>query len=233
MTTLHRRDLVMAGSLVAGLAGVGQAGSLPPADATVPLLPTAPLLPTGPLQHSATLSAAEILRRIRLAGTAAQESLRQAVARCPASAQPPSDSRPLHGVPGHGVASLGLDGQPIAYGLRFVCDPRYRNRLEVAGVPLVARQFAFSVDQVNWVPGVGAPLCTTFCPRFDYLHGAAYPECKSHQLVPMVLGQCYFIGCQPQDSCEASAAGAVCFDVNSLHPEQARGHYSVTIWSWS
>lgn len=227
MTTLHRRDLVMAGSLVAGLAGVGQAGSLPPADAAVPLLPT------GPLLHSAALSATEILRRIRLTGTAEQETLRQTAARCPASAQPPSDSRPLHAVPGHGVASLGLDGEPIAYGLRFVCDPRYRNRLEVAGTPLIAQHFAFSVDQVNWVPAAGAPLCTTFCPRFDYLHGGVYPECKSQQLVPMVLGQCYFIGCQPQDRCEAAAAGAVCFDVNSLHPEQARGHYSVTIWSWS
>jgi hypothetical protein len=120
-----------------------------------------------------------------------------------------------------------------SYGLRFVCDPRQRNRLEVAGTPLVARQFAFSVDYINWVPRFGEPPCTSYCPRFDYLSDSLYPEAKRHQVVPMVLGQHYFTGCQSQDICETDEAGPVCFDINALHPEEASGHYVVTIWSWS
>lgn len=41
------------------------------------------------------------------------------------------------------------------------------------------------------------------------------------------------LAASPKDVCEAAQPGPVCFDVNSLHPEQSRGHYRVTIWSWS
>ncbi len=226
MTALHRRDVVVGGGIAASLAGIARAGSM----ATTPISPSnfdlAP--PDGLPQPS------EILRRIHLSGSAEQRlTSRQVSARCPASTRPPVDSRSLRPVEGHSFASFGLDGRPLAYGLRFICDPRQRNRFEVAGVPLVARQFAYSVNHINWLPSFGEPLCTSYCPRFDYLSGSAYPEAKRHQLVPMVLGQRYFTGCQSQDICEADAAGPVCFDVNALHPEEARGHYLVTIWSWS
>jgi|GEM_PF-2245096 len=226
MTTLHRRDVVVGGGLAASLVGIAHAG----AAATRPLSagPYDLVTPDGLPQPS------EILRRIHLSGAAEQRLIgRLASACCPASTLPPSDSRPLRSVEGQSFASFGLDGQPLAYGLRFICDPRQRNRLEVAGSPLVARRFAFLVDQINWLPGFGEPPCTSYCPRFDYLSGSAYPEAKRYQLVPMLLGQRYFTGCQSQDVCEADDAGPICFDINSLHPEEARGHYIVTIWSWS
>lgn len=222
MTALNRRDVVVGGGLAAGLVSMGHASSLPPTglDGTT--------LPDG------FPDASEVLRRIHLTGSSEQQFLnRLAHSRSPASAGAATDSRPLRPVQGQSVASLDLDGEPLAYGLRFVCDPRARNRLEVAGEPLVARRFAFSADQINWIPGFGSPLCTAYCPRFDYLSGGAYPEAKCHQLVPMVLGQRYFIGCQSHDVCETAQAGPVCFDVNALYCEQARGHYTVTIWSWS
>ncbi len=226
MTALHRRDVVVGGGLAASLVGIAHAGSVATSPLSTGHYDVTP--PDGLPQAS------EILRRIRLTGASEQRLIsRLAQARAPVSSQPPSDSRSLRSVEGQSFASFGLDGKPLAYGLQFVCDPRQRNRLEIAGSPLVARRFAYSVDQVNWLPGFGEPLCTAYCPRFDYLSGAAYPEAKRHQLVPMVLGQRYFTGCQSQDICEVDEGGPVCFDVNALHPEEARGHYSVTIWSWS
>lgn len=226
MTALHRRDVVVGGGLAASLVGIAHAG----AAATHPR-------PAGDYDLATPdglPQPGEILRRIQLVGSAEQRlTSRLASARCPASAQPPSDSRPLRSVEGQSFACFGLDGKPLAYGLRFVCDPRQRNRLEVAGSPLIARRFAFSVDLVNWLPSFGEPPCTSYCPRFDYLSGSVYPEAKRHQLVPMLLGQRYFTGCQSQDICEADDAGPICFDVNASHPEEARGHYLVTIWSWS
>lgn len=226
MTALHRRDVVVGGGLAASLVGIAHAGTLASGSSSTSYYDVA--TPDG-LPHPS-----EILRRIHLNGASEQRLIsRLASARCPASAQPPSDSRPLRPVEGQSFASFGVDGKPLAYGLRFVCDPRQRNRLEVSGTPLAARRFAYSVDQINWLPSFGEPLCTSYCPRFDYLSGSAYPEAKRHQLVPMVLGQRYFTGCQSQDVCEADDAGPICFDINSLHPEEARGHYRVTIWSWS
>lgn len=221
MTTLNRREMVLSGSLAAGLASIGYAGSSPNDLAPLAMADAVP-------------DAGEILRAIHLTGRAETEFIQRAAnARSPVSSGIVSDSRPSQAVQGKAITRLGLDGNPIAHGLAFLCDPRRRNRFEVAGVPLVARRFAFSADPINWVPGFGAPVCTAFCPRFDYLSDAPYPEAKCHQLVPMVLGQNYFIGCQPQDICEVAQAGPVCFDVNAIDPQQARGQYLVTIWSWT
>lgn len=174
------------------------------------------------------------LQRIRLTGDAEQRFLSRSGRLSRAvtvSANRPERSEVR--VEAETVVKQDARGEVIAYGLRFVCDPRKLNRFSVAGSPFVASRFCYSVDAIQWSPGQGLPVYSGFAPRFDYSQEGYYREAKWHQIVPVIDGRDYFKGLQSSDVCEHSESGQICFDVNDVDYDDNAGSYAVTIWSWS
>jgi hypothetical protein len=215
MRAMNRRDMVVRVGAVAGLAtlapGRGRAEAIGPG-----VDPTA------------------VLRAIRL--NKPDEAAHQAhTGSGPApwamTTTPGTAARPAHDVEAVPIERADATGRVFARGLTFTCDPRKLNRLTVAGRPLVARRISFSADQIDWTPGRGMPVYTTYCPRFEYVPHAHYPEAKWHQLVPRI-GDRYFTGCTATDLCVADTPGPVAFDVNAQDHASSDGAYVITIWSW-
>ena len=125
------------------------------------------------------------------------------------------------------------DGLHIATGLSFTCQPREPNPFTVDGNPLTAKSFSFSVGEISWSPGDGLSLNTTYCPYDAYLTDFRYKDAKVNQIVPMIKGQNYFIGCSSTGSCTSPGVGQIVFDVNDNGYADNRGYYIVNVWGWS
>lgn len=211
MGALNRRDVVMAVGGAAGLAALGPGRAAVAATAGDPLA---------------------VLKAIRLTGAAEAAFLARSGPGSPSAALPGGGAaRPAADVEGVAIARTDAAGRVFARGLAFACGARVMNRFTVGGAPLVARRFCFSAEVVNWTPGRGLPVYAEFCPRFEYLPAAHYPEAKWHQLVPR-LGDHYFTGCTAHDVCAADVPGPVGFDVNDGDYADNDGGYAVVLWSW-
>lgn len=215
MAAINRRDVVLGVGAAAGLAAAGGGRGVAAVAAGTP-------------------DPREVLRRLRLTGPPEDGFLarlgRAASAPVPLPAGSPRASQVVEG---RVLVKADAAGRAFAHGLAFTCSPRVLNRFAVGGVPLVARRFCYSADEIGWAPGRGFPVYAGYAPRYEYAAGAYYREAKAHQLVPVIGGQGYFTGCQPADVCEAPAAGPVGFDVNDTHYDDNDGAYVVTVWSWS
>lgn len=121
------------------------------------------------------------------------------------------------------------DGTLFAIGLTFSCDPQFENELAVDGMLLEVTRFSYSVTEMSWTAARGAPVYEDYAPRYDYARDARYPEAKRHQIVPLI-GNGYFVGCQPSGICESPVPGPIAFDVNDHQYDDHAGYYVVTIW---
>jgi len=117
----------------------------------------------------------------------------------------------------------------------FLCDSRVINNFTVGGNSFTAKQFSFSVDTISWQAGDRWPVYTRYCPVDSYGQNNYYRDAKSHQIVPGIKGQNYFIGCSSSGTCESVGVGQITFAVNdtSSYYEDNRGFFEVTIYSWS
>jgi len=129
------------------------------------------------------------------------------------------------------------DGKAFASGLQYTCDPVYINTfLDGSGNPLNARQFSFSVDPISWQAGDGWPVYTDYCPVNAYSTQCFFPDAKLHQIVPIIMGQNYFVGCANSAVCSSNASGQIAFAVNDTGVPgnndytDNRGYFTVTIW---
>jgi hypothetical protein len=240
---MNRRELIARG-----------AGALSVVPAVSPgMLPTE-LLPPGDPQSQA--AARRCLRRLReLAATHTPETPSPGYRSAPATPLPPLGQRDLGqrdlgqrdlGQRDLGQRDLGqrptalVEGQATAIpltaaaeceGLQFLCSAGQCNVLAVAGQPLVAKRFCFSVTDIRWRPAPGGPIYEQFAPRFDSGTQSTYPSAKLHQIVPLILGGAYFSGCQSADYCLHTTAGPLAFDVNLEPGSLSAGQYTVTLWS--
>lgn len=180
-------------------------------------------------------AATSVLQQIRLTGRHEREFLERlgrGAAR-PSRLPEKALARPSRAVEPEVVVKRGPDGTTFAQGLRFLCDPRQLNRFVVAGVPLSARRFCYSAEEICWSPGAGAPVYGAYAPRYEQSLAAYYPEARWHQVVPVAGERLYFNGCQADDVCECDSSEAIAFDVNDSHYDDNVGYYRVTIWSWT
>lgn len=128
-----------------------------------------------------------------------------------------------------------LDSTKAFNALSFLCDPRVINNFTVGGNALTAKQFSFSVDRISWQAGDGWPVYSSYCPVDSYGQDNYYRDAKTHQIVPGIKGQNYFIGCSSNTICESVGVGQITFAVNdtSSNYQDNSGFFEVTIYSWS
>jgi len=126
-----------------------------------------------------------------------------------------------------------FDGSLIARAVSYTCNARAINNLTVDGNPLTAKRFSYSVGPISWAAGEGWPIYTSYCPVDAYGANMYYREAKSHQNVPSIKGQNYFIGCSSSGVCESAGVGQVAFAVNDDGYVDNRGYFEVVIYSWS
>ena len=125
------------------------------------------------------------------------------------------------------------DNSLIATALSFTCNPRVINNLTVGGNPLTAKRFSYSVGPISWSAGEGWPVYASYCPVDSYGANMYYRDAKSHQIVPGIKGQNYFIGCSSSAVCESPGVGQITFAVNDDGYGDNRGYFDVVIYSWS
>jgi hypothetical protein len=135
------------------------------------------------------------------------------------------------------VVTRDKDGKTFAVGLQYTCNPIYINTFTDAdGKALNARQFSFSVDTISWQAGNGWPVYTDYCPVNGYSTSNYFPDAKSHQIVPIIMGQNYFVGCASSAVCASNGAGQIAFAVNDTgvpgndYYSDNRGYFTVTVW---
>lgn len=125
------------------------------------------------------------------------------------------------------------DNTLLATALRFTCNPRSINNLTVGGNPLTAKRFSYSVGPISWSAGESWPVYTSYCPLDSYGANNYYRDAKTHQIVPGIKGQTYFIGCSCSAICESVGVGQITFAVNDSYYADNRGSFEVVIYSWS
>lgn len=212
---MNRRDMVMSLGAFGGMAAVNVNN----------------LLQSGIRDSGQT--PLQIMKQICLRGAKEQEFLARLGRQC-TSSQPWTEKaarRKMRTTEAIAIQEVDQYGNEVAVGLRFVCDARFINCFAVEGQPFHVTRFCYSTESVCWRPGIGYPVYSSYCPRYEYSIETCYGA-KVHQIIPLALNQGYFSGCQATDVCQGERA-QLAFDVNDDNYADNSGTYSINIWSWS